>query len=301
MGIFRAVCGSQKRNKRRRGRFARDTRTDQTLLNFTFSPCYNVRLYTLGRAASLPSGHADALLQRDPNRRAGSPNKNQISPVGDQHNQHQPPVPALPSPNSKSSYPQTQTQTGRNGGMLVGGRMSSYQSTKEEEDIDFLNEDYIHPTTILSTTPPQSESARDMEGDGDGFVVVDSPNSKAKQRGAPTQLPPPIFSRHQASEDLLDDDLDNGNLRLPESKSRSQATYPTKNRTKNLPTPPVGPVLPDFADLMVSRKASRSPSGYNQNGNSSGTSTGNTPPNQEEGGVKRKPSVVKKLRDRMVK
>ena len=58
----------------------------------------------------------------------------------------------------------------------------------------------------------------------------------------------------------------------------------TINRVKTLPTPPVGPVLPDFEDLMATRKASRSPALAN-----------------EESGVKRKPSVVKKLRDRMVK
>lgn len=65
------------------------------------------------------------------------------------------------------------------------------------------------------------------------------------------------------------------------------------NRVKTLPTPPVGPVLPDFDDLMVSRKASRSPALPGGGGVGSGGG--------DEGGVKRKPSVVKKLRDRMVK
>lgn len=44
-------------------------------------------------------------------------------------------------------------------------------------------------------------------------------------------------------------------------------------RVRNLPTPPVGPVLPDFGDLM--------------------------PVRAEDGGVKRKASVVKKLRERI--
>jgi hypothetical protein len=67
------------------------------------------------------------------------------------------------------------------------------------------------------------------------------------------------------------------------------------NRVKTLPTPPVGPVLPDFDDLMVSRKASRSPALPGGGGGAGGGGGG------DEGGVKRKPSVVKKLRDRMVK
>jgi len=44
-------------------------------------------------------------------------------------------------------------------------------------------------------------------------------------------------------------------------------------RVKTLPTPPVGPVLPDFNDLM--------------------------PVRADDGGVKRKTSVVKKLRERI--
>jgi hypothetical protein len=52
--------------------------------------------------------------------------------------------------------------------------------------------------------------------------------------------------------------------------------------------------LPDFDDLMVSRKASRSPALPGGGGGGGGGGG-------DEGGVKRKPSVVKKLRDRMVK
>jgi len=107
--------------------------------------------------------------------------------------------------------------------------------------------------------------------------VVDSPNSKAKSKGAPTRLPPPIYppSGDGLTENLMDDN---------ESQPQRQRKGTAINRVKTLPTPPVGPVLPDFEDLMVTRKASRSPALVN-----------------EESGVKRKPSVVKKLRDRMVK
>lgn len=136
-------------------------------------------------------------------------------------------------------------------------RTSSYESDKgdvfqdAQENIDFTNPD--------------------------GFVVVDSPNSKAKSKGAPTRLPPPIYPPDGPTENLIDE---NENNLQPPTRQRGS----TMNRVKTLPTPPVGPVLPDFEDLMVSRKASRSPALVN-----------------EESGVKRKPSVVKKLRDRMVK
>lgn len=119
-------------------------------------------------------------------------------------------------------------------------------------------------------------SEQEDSSNSNGFVVIDSPNSKAKARGAPTQLPPPTQGA-QASEDLLDDDLEDESLRPP--------AFPAANRVKNLPTPPVGQVLPDFSDLMVNRRQSRSP----------GIET------ESSGSVKRKPSVVKKLRDRMVK
>jgi hypothetical protein len=98
----------------------------------------------------------------------------------------------------------------------------------------------------------------------------------------------PVDFSAQPTEQLLDEG-DNGRLQAP--------AFPPNNRVKNLPTPPVGPVLPDFDDLMVSRKASRSPVPPTAGSGSGGAGAGGA----EEGGVKRKPSVVKKLRDRMVK
>ena len=128
--------------------------------------------------------------------------------------------------------------------------------------------------TNINVLPQVPATATRDDSDSNGFVVVDSPNSKAKARGAPTQLPPPAT---QGTEDLLDDDLEDESLRPP--------AFPAANRVKNLPTPPVGQVLPDFSDLMVNRRQSRSP-GIEAD---------------SSGSVKRKPSVVKKLRDRMVK
>jgi hypothetical protein len=68
----------------------------------------------------------------------------------------------------------------------------------------------------------------------------------------------------------------NGNVRSVDpfdvSNSRT-GNGKSATATKNLPTPPVGPVLPDFRDLMPARA--------------------------DEGGVKRKTSMVKKLRERI--
>lgn len=60
------------------------------------------------------------------------------------------------------------------------------------------------------------------------------------------------------------------------------------NRVKTLPLPPVGQVMPDFDDIVTRRR---------------GMSGTLTPGTDEEGagGVKRKTSIVKRLKDRMVK
>jgi len=174
------------------------------------------------------------------------------SPI-EQH-QQQPPVPALPSPDSKGPPLFSRHQ---------GQRSVSYDKQQEEKEDIFQDAQEQLEVTPDFTSP-------------DGYVVVDSPNSKAKSKGAPTRLPPSIYPpEEQLTENLIDDQ--------PAGNARGAPAFPV-NRVKNLPTPPVGPVLPDFEDLMVSRKASRSPALA-----------------PEESGVKRKPSVVKKLRDRMVK
>ena len=99
------------------------------------------------------------------------------------------------------------------------------------------------------------------------YVVVQSPNSKAraaraKQQGARTNS-------------FADDDRVET---LAEAKKGGSQTRGGR-LPKSLPTPPVGPVLPDFDDLMPTRTRSRG-----------------EPVDQ---GVKRKASVVKKLKDRM--
>ena len=212
----------------------------------------------------------------------------------------------MPSPEGKSKP----SYFSRN-----SGRLSSYQSNKDEDLVAGANDEPTLALPTLSNSHSQTPTHVD-----DGFVVVDSPNSKAKSKGAPTQLPPPIDFSSQPSENLLDEgdfispsqtqsysqshsysqSLGQGQTHLHprsgERGERGERGYQPKNRVKNLPTPPVGPVLPDFDDLMVSRKASRSPSGYSsQQPQGGGVAAG------EAGAVKRKPSVVKRMRDKMVK
>jgi hypothetical protein len=83
-------------------------------------------------------------------------------------------------------------------------------------------------------------------------VVVDSPNSKAKSKGAPTRLPPPIYPPGDGNGNGLTENLMDENDLQPPSRQRGGGGGPI-NRVKTLPTPPVGPVLPDFNDLMVTR------------------------------------------------
>ncbi len=73
-----------------------------------------------------------------------------------------------------------------------------------------------------------------------------------------------------------------------EQLAREQAELPSaqpSNRVKTLPTPPVAPVLPDFDDIVPPRRAFPEYTANEVMG----------------GGVRRKGSVVKKLRDRIVK
>ena len=108
----------------------------------------------------------------------------------------------------------------------------------------------------------------DMQGndeigpDGNDFVFVESPHSKARALRA---------------------------LRK-EQLAREQAENPaprSADRVKTLPTPPVAPVLPDFADIVQPRQNSPPEGGIDERAGG--------------GIVRRKASVVKKLRDRIVK
>ncbi|KAK4686390.1 hypothetical protein P7C73_g3737, partial [Tremellales sp. Uapishka_1] len=88
--------------------------------------------------------------------------------------------------------------------------------------------------------------------DGNGFVLVESPNSKARAIRA---------------------------LR----KEQETANQPLRRDKSLPPPPPVAPVLPDFEDLSATRSRTYPEASY-QDGS---------------GGIRRKPSMVKKLREKM--
>lgn len=120
-------------------------------------------------------------------------------------------------------------------------------------------------TTATFRTEMEGEGIEEMGPDSTGtdFVFVESPHSKARALRA---LRKEQLAREQAA--------------MPAPQPQSV------NRNMTLPTPPVYPVLPSFDDILASRKV--------------------TPPSGDVdealgGGVRRKPSVVKKIRDRMVK
>lgn len=121
-------------------------------------------------------------------------------------------------------------------------------------------------------SPQKQPSPFDEEEvpDNSDFVFVESPNSKARAMRAlqREQNGSVDFSSSMAADmEMLAD--------TPPKNGPAQPVKPTKNRTKNLPTPPVMPVLPDFDDFMTARTVPR------------------------DDGVKRKTSVVKKLRERI--
>ena len=141
-------------------------------------------------------------------------------------------------------------------------------------------------------------------GTGSSFVFVESPDSKARalralRREEAKRTQGMVSSQSQGPnptnvgmETLAMDD--------PSGMSHSETTPyfpPPMNRVKGLPNPPIGPVMPEFEDLAASRPSSRSrgisASALPSSGESGGV--------ESSGGVRRKPSVVKKLKDRVGK
>jgi hypothetical protein len=150
-------------------------------------------------------------------------------------------------------------------------------------------------TMAFEEEPPLPEA-------GD-FVFVESPNAKtraaaaqreirAKERGlsqgdSSWDLAPPVATNGNAVETLQDTPVKNGTTHghgttmNGSTSSSSGGLTGRQKRVKNLPTPPVMPVLPDFDDLLATRTMSRT--------------------DRYDSGevVKRKPSIVKKLKDRI--
>lgn len=226
--------------------------------------------------------------QRDGNRRAASPKKSgPITPTSEY-----PPVPALPaySPDAK--------------GKPAFFSRTSERATPEAED---MFED-------AQETLPAASSGRTNVNGGE-HVPVSSPKSAPRRQTNPAAR---SGSGSGSGFDLLDDDLaDHPNA------TNGAPAFPVVNRVKNLPTPPVGPVLPSFDDLLIARHNSRSPAGTaagagagagsgaggateefgvreaGGRGVGSGVGTGGSA--AQEQGVRRKGSVVKKLKERIVR
>lgn len=78
------------------------------------------------------------------------------------------------------------------------------------------------------------------------------------------------------------------------SRGGNGESFRPLDRVKNLPPPPVGQVMPDFNDLSAYRRPSVSEGGGN-------TGSGGlvVPVEQEGSGMRRKTSVVKKIRERI--
>jgi hypothetical protein len=113
--------------------------------------------------------------------------------------------------------------------------------------------------------PMEIDGVEEMSPDGTDFVFVESPHSKARAMRA---LRKEQLSREQAE--------------------YWRTTTQPVNRVKTLFTPPIAPVLPDFDDIVPPMR--ESPVGGSVDEPIGGGV-----------GVRRKTSVVKKLRDRIVK
>nr|XP_019013699.1 uncharacterized protein I206_01770 [Kwoniella pini CBS 10737]OCF52480.1 hypothetical protein I206_01770 [Kwoniella pini CBS 10737] len=109
---------------------------------------------------------------------------------------------------------------------------------------------------------------------GSGFILVESPSSKARVlKALQKEQQHNHHHHHHVRSNSHSKHDENGISTIP------------ANRAKYLPTPPVAPVMPDFNDILApTRKTSPMELGV-----------------PEEGGLKRKTSMVKKLKDRMNK
>ncbi|WVF72058.1 hypothetical protein IAT40_006870 [Kwoniella sp. CBS 6097] len=164
--------------------------------------------------------------------------------------------------------------------------------------------------TALAAIPSQSQAQNETDvyedaaeelvpsGNGSGFVLVESPNSKARAMRA-LKKEQDHHLHHHRSGSHGHGLGHNGTSAVP------------ANRTKNMPQPPVAPVIPDFDDILPQRRGSPleqdnygggggSGNGSGSNGNGTGTS-GGLSVNRGDDGLKRKTSMVKKLRDKMTK
>ncbi|OCF36475.1 hypothetical protein I316_01724 [Kwoniella heveanensis BCC8398] len=159
--------------------------------------------------------------------------------------------------------------------------------------------------TALATIPSQSQNENaagvDMyedapeqlvpSGSGSGFVLVESPNSKARAMRALKKEQEAAAGHHH-------------HHHRSNSNSQAQNGVPAvpANRAKYLPQPPIAPVIPDFDDILPQRRPSPlDVSQQERNEGGGGSGSGGLSVSRGDEGLKRKTSMVKKLRDKIAK
>jgi hypothetical protein len=198
------------------------------------------------------------------------------------------PVPALPSNGNPISPVESD-----------GNPFASPQREKEPRRSFFGRRDNSNPNGNGRNSPRKASTPglreEDIEEidvspvspDDTGFVLVDSPNSKARAATLKAVSP----SRNTFDDDQFADapnsyDPDEP---LPASKLPNRVPPFAVKRVKNLPPPPVGQVIPDFDDIAP---APRRQGSYDNRLDSGAV---------DQAGLRRKTSMVKKLKEKMVK
>ena len=160
--------------------------------------------------------------------------------------------------------------------------------------------------TVLDEDIPEEAGIIPSESSGSGFVLVESPHSKARAMKALHKEREEAARRAAAASGLMDNPSvpsaqsepmlsQSDNPRMPPSDTMASLTYgvPPMNRVKGLPTPPIGPVIPDFDDLVVSRTRSR------QRAVSTSDGQRDLGVPEDGSGLRRKTSMVKKIKERI--
>ncbi|WVQ98833.1 hypothetical protein IAU59_005964 [Kwoniella sp. CBS 9459] len=129
---------------------------------------------------------------------------------------------------------------------------------------------------------------------GSGFVLVESPSSKARAMRALKKEQEAASQHHQHGHHHHQQNQHQGG----HGQNGVPAAPPTAQRTKYLPQPPVAPVIPDFDDILPQPQRRASPLDVSQEKYEAG---GGLTVNRGDEGLKRKTSMVKKLRDKMAK
>ena len=149
-----------------------------------------------------------------------------------------------------------------------------------------------HPAPVSEGDDLVADRVVPSEG-GTGFVLVESPNSKMRARKALEREAAQAAQMNRApptpAQMRVNAPADHVETLVSESGGAGAGAgagvvRPPVNRVKNLPHPPVGPVLPDFDDIIRTRPR----------GGSAGEML-----SAEDTGLKRKTSLVKKFKDKM--